>query len=572
MKYYLVLVPFLLVMLVIQSVSAVPGDIVWQQTRGGPAGEEWGYSLDSYPDGGVVVTGIAYSTDANVTGSRGNGDLWVVRLDSSGNQIWNRAYGGNESEYGLSVKSCLDGGSVIVGTTGSHSGDINGYHGNGDLWFLRLSASGDLLMQKVYAGNQTDEGGDILQTTDGGYVITGYTMSDDGDASGHHGGGDLWMIRLDQNGTMLWQKAMGGSKRDSGSSIIQTSDGGFAMTGNSYSSDGDVTANHGSSDLWVLKTDAGGNLLWQKTFGGSKLDWGHSLVELPGGDLVVTGVTASSDGEVSMNHGAGDIWVIRLTSAGEKVWEKTYGGSFSDNVWKMVPSSNDGVYLSGESFSVDGDFSGNHGDADLWVAEIDGNGTLLWYRMLGGQYYESGSWLTRMPDGNVTVCGTTRSSDGDVLGSRGEGDLWIVKVDTSGVVLPAKSLQSSTFLTPVTAAPIQKDEVNITNITPVDTGFNANTSSLSGTTGSEQNATPGGVTTPVLLPLPGQNLTPTDPDSDGKYEDMNGNGKIDMQDSSLFFSSYDWITVNYPPAVSDFNGNGVVDFGDIQSLFEEVST
>ncbi|MFH0968458.1 MAG: hypothetical protein V1862_12315, partial [Methanobacteriota archaeon] len=409
-------------LLLIQPGSAAPGDILWQQTLGG-SGEEWGYSLDSTADGGMLITGVAYSSDGNVTGAQGNGDLWVVRLGADGTPLWNRAFGGNESDYGLSVKSTTDGGSIIVGTTGSNNGDISGYHGNGDLWILRLSSTGDPLWKKVYGGNLTDEGGDVLQTPDGGFILAGYTMSDDGDASGHHGGGDLWMIRLDQAGSIIWQRTFGGSNRDSGSSIIRTSDGGYAMTGNTYSTDGDVSTNHGSSDLWVIKTDVNGSLLWQKTFGGSKFDWGHSLVELPGGDLLVAGVSASADGDVSLNHGSGDIWVLRLTPDGQKIWEKTYGGSFSDNVWKVELSPNGGAYLSGETFSVDGDVTKNQGDADLWVAEINATGSLLWSKTFGGKNYESGSWVKLMPDGNLVVTGITQSEDGDVKDAKGGGDL-----------------------------------------------------------------------------------------------------------------------------------------------------
>ena len=601
MKLYISMVGALVALLLVQIGSAAPGDIIWQQTLGGPAGEEWGYSLDSTADGGLLVTGSAYSEDANISGAHTNGDLWVVKMNSSGVPLWNRAFGGNESDYGLSVKTTADGGSVIIGTTGSYDGDITGYHGNGDLWILKLSASGNPEWQKVYGGNRTDEGGDILQTDDGGYALTGYTMSDDGDASGHHGGGDLWMVRLDPKGSILWQKTFGGTKRDSGSSIVKTSDGGYAMTGNTYSTDGDVTMNHGSSDLWVVKTDAQGNLLWQKTFGGSKLDWGHSLVELPGGDLIVAGVTASSDGDVSMNHGAGDIWVIRLTSDGRKIWEKTYGGSFSDNVWKVEPSPSGGVYLTGESFSVDGDFSGNHGDADLLISEIDGNGSLVWYRTLGGQNYESGAWLKRMSDGNLTICGTTQSFDGDVTGGRGGGDLWVVKVDGGTGSLPMQniSLVTNTTQVPGVAPVIQSPALNNTPVVAANNTSQVSTTvapvftpvqNISPVTNTTQtpgvvpvvqtpavNATPAVAAnmtnsiSAILLPIPGVALPPRDPDGDGQYEDLNGNGKIDLQDPSVFFTNYEWIVVNYPPQAGDFNKNGGIDFGDINALFMEVS-
>ncbi|WP_319578658.1 hypothetical protein [uncultured Methanospirillum sp.] len=594
-------------LLLMQIVSAAPGEIIWQQTLGGQAAEEWGYSIDTTSDNGMIITGIAYSEDANISGAKGQGDLWVVRFGPDGKPLWNHAYGGNGSDYGLSVKTLSDGGSIIVGTTGSTNGDISGYHDNGDLWVIKLSSSGEPVWKHVYGGNMTDEGGDIIPTPDGGYMVVGYTMSNDGDVTGHHGGGDLWMMHLDQAGSLVWQKVLGGSKRDSGSSIIRTSDGGYAMTGNTYSSDGDVTSNHGSSDLWVVKTDGNGTLLWQKSYGGSKLDWGHSLIELPGGDLLVAGVTASSDGDVHLNHGAGDIWVLRLSSQGGLIWEKTYGGNFSDNVWKVEPSPGGGAFLVGETFSVDGDIPGNHGDADLWTSEIDGNGTLLWQRTLGGSNYDSGSWGRLMQDGNLAVVGTTRSSDGDVQGSIGNGDLWAVKINTGGV--PSNGSANSSVNTSVQTHPVNLSNVSANGTTPLiaDNATQLPLSHPINSTNTTGNVTPSQVTVfsgnssenltmPIpspainltagnntvngsanlsvnttLVPIPGFVQIPGDPDSDGKYEDLNGNGKIDLQDPPILFNNFDWIKANLPNQAFDFNGNGVLDYGDITALFEEAS-
>ncbi|HWQ64922.1 MAG TPA: hypothetical protein VN429_10940 [Methanospirillum sp.] len=590
-------------LLLIQIVSAVPGDIIWQQTLGGQAGEEWGYSVDTTSDNGMIITGIAYSEDANISGAKGQGDLWVVRLGPDGKPLWNHAYGGNGSDYGLSVKTIPDGSFIIVGTTGSTNGDVSGYHDNGDLWVIKLSSSGEPVWKHVYGGNMTDEGGDIIQTPDGGYMLVGYTMSNDGDVTGHHGGGDLWMLHLNQTGSIVWQKTFGGSKRDSGSSIIRTSDGGYAMTGNTYSSDGDVTSNHGSSDLWVMKTDANGTLLWQKSYGGSKLDWGHSLIELPGGDLLVAGVTASSDGDVHLNHGAGDIWVLRLSSQGNLIWEKTYGGNFSDNVWKIEPSPRGGAFLVGETFSVDGDILGNHGDADLWTSEIDGNGTILWQRTLGGSNYDSGSWGRLMQDGNLSVVGTTRSSDGDVRGIIGNGDLWAVKIST-GNVSTNEPVQTASVNTSNVSAGNGTVPLIATNVTqpplPQLVNNTTSTSVLNVTTSpvipsvpvnsSENktlvipptviNQTPGNATAntnqtntsnSTLVAIPGFVQIPGDPNHDGKYEDLNGNGKIDLQDPPILFNNFDWIKANLPNQAFDFNGNGVLDYGDITALFEEAS-
>ena len=590
-------------LLLIHIVSAVPGDIIWQQTLGGQAAEEWGYSVDATSDNGIIITGIAYSEDGNISGAKGQGDLWVVRLGPDGKELWNHAYGGNGSDYGLSVKTIPDGSFIIVGTTGSTNGDVSGYHDNGDLWVIKLSSSGEPVWKHVYGGNMTDEGGDIIQTPDGGYMLVGYTMSNDGDVTGHHGGGDLWMLHLNQTGSIVWQKTYGGSKRDSGSGIIRTTDGEYAMTGNTYSSDGDVTSNHGSSDLWVMKADANGTLLWQKSYGGSKLDWGHSLVELPGGDLLVAGVTASSDGDVHLNHGAGDIWVLRLSSQGNLIWEKTYGGNFSDNVWKIESSPRGGAFLVGETFSVDDDILGNHGDADLWTSEIDGNGTLLWQRTLGGSNYDSGSWGRLMQDGNLAVVGTTRSSDGDVHGIIGNGDLWAVKISTGNVSTISAVQTTSVNVSNVSAG---NDTVPLitANVTqqplPHQVNNTSNTAATNATSSpailpalvnsSENktlvipppviNQTPGNTTVhtnltissnATLVAIPGFVQIPGDLNHDGKYEDLNGNGKIDLQDPPILFNNFDWIKANLPNQAFDFNGNGVLDYGDITALFEEAS-
>lgn len=567
--------------------SAVPGDILWQQVLGGTH-NDWGYSLDTYPDGGIIATGIVYSP--NITGYHGNGDLYAVRLNPNGTLLWQRAFGGNESDYGLSVKITLDGGSVIIGTTGSNTGDVTGYHGNGDLWAIRLSSSGDKVWEKTYGGNLTEEGGDIITTPDGGYMMVGYSMSIDGDVTGNHGGGDLWMIRIDQSGKILWQKCLGGSKRDSGSSIIHSSDGNYVMCGNSYSSDGDVTGNHGSSDVWVVKTDANGTILWQKAYGGSKLDWGHSVIELPGGDLMVAGVTASADGNVKVNHGVGDIWVLRLSPRGDLIWEKTYGGSYSDNVWKLDSSPRGGAYLVGETYSVDGDITGNHGDADLWVSEIDANGSLLWKRAYGGGNYDSGSWIKELPDGNLAITGITQSHDGDLASIHAAGSFWVVKIDSglaaSKVQQNVPNLSSvspvkvnATPVMPVNVIPqdnsthIQIPVQNITQSQPYSVAVNNTSPVFTRNTTLSVNLTTSQTLTGnrTLVPLPGFIKLPTSPKGDGKYTDLDGDGKLDKEDVRIFFYNIDWVRANEPVSDFDFNGNGIIDYGDISALSAKVT-
>lgn len=597
----------ILLALLVPAGCAAPGDILWQHVLGGPADEEWGYSVDITPDGGILATGSAYSEDLNITNVRGGGDLWVVRLDKDGQILWDRAYGGNQSDHGLSIKATADGGGIIVGTTGSQNGDITRSYGNGDLWVVRISPEGEMLWNQVFGGNMTDEGGDVLLTPDGGYLVIGYTLSDDGDPVGHRGKGDLWMFTLDANGSMVWQKTYGGSERDGGSSGVQTSDGGYAITGNTYSTDGDVTENKGGSDLWVLKTDLNGTLLWQRSYGGSKLDWGHAITELPGGDLIIAGVTSSADGDVSQIHGAADVWILRLNPQGDVIWEKTFGGSYGDNVWKIEPSPRGGIYVVGESASVDGDLSENHGDMDLWIAEIADDGTLLWSRTLGGSQYESGSWLA-LHDEDLILTGLTYSPDGDVQGYRGGGDFWLMKVNghfnatlpitgpvPDGVSLPAPSTEIvSLVISENTSVPSHQAiplEDNLTALVPgpdiptspasaSEASVTANeTVNVSDIIPSDQVPPSPDIseinTTSALnlsvLVIPGNSLPPGDLNNDGLYEDLNGNGKVDLQDPTIFFTNIDWIKEHQPVSAFDYNKNGGIDMGDIMVLFEEVS-
>jgi hypothetical protein len=352
-------------------------------------------------------------------------------------------------------------------------------------------------------------------------------MSSDGYIRRQLGGGDLWLIRLDRNGTVLWEQTYGGSRRDSGASITLTKDNTLVACGNTNSTDGMVSGNRTSSDVWVLKTDLNGTVIWERSFGGSGLEWGHSVIELASGDLMVAAVTASGDGDVGKNHGAGDVWLMRIAPDGTLVWKQAYGGSFSDNVWKLEPSPGGGAYLVGDSYSVDGHFTGNHGEADLLIAEVDGDGNLLWYRQIGGSSVDRGSWVKRTNTDTLMITGMTASSDGDISGDHSSGDLWILEVEGS------------------TVQPVSESEPLPEVTVPAE---------------------------PAIGPLGGDGPVPTDPDGDGRYEDMNGNGEMDLQDPTVFFKYFSWLQSQGYVSAFDFNENGALDLSDVQALFTEIQS
>jgi len=504
--YHIIFVLCMLVLIPGTVLGAVPGDILKNLAFGLPDGPEWGYGLDTSADGNVTVCGVAYPDDSIDLGHLGNGDVWVIRFDKNSTVLWEKLIGGNETDYALSIRNLPDGGAALIGTTGSFNGDVSDYHGNGDMWVVNLGPDGNIRWERALGETNTDEGSDLVVLPDGHIIVCGYSMSSRT--------GDLWMLRLDSKGNIIWQRAYGSDGRDSGTSIITTSDGSLVACGNTNSTDNATSPGTTSSDIWVLKTDLNGTPLWDYSYGGSSLDWGHSVIELTSGDLMVAAVTASSDGDVSNNHGAGDIWLLRLDPEGNLIWEKSFGGSFSDNVWKLEPAAGGGAYFVGDSYSVDGDFSGNHGEADLVIGEVDENGTLLWHRLIGGSSVDRGSWVGKTDTGTLMITGMTASSDGDLSGNHTSGDLWVLEVQGNE----------------------DKTPFNVLSIGP----------------------------------LGGDGPVPTDPDGDGKYEDLNGNGKMDLQDPTVFFQYFDWISKQDFQSAFDFNENGGLDLSDVQALFAEI--
>src|SRR5205085_2881439 len=180
---------------------------------------------------------------------------------------------------------------------------------------------------KSLGGGAEDKAWSVVQTTDGGFVIAGSSLSNNGDITIPHGDYDYWIVKLDANGNLVWQKSLGGSGDDQAFSIQQTTDGGFIIAGVSYSQDGDVSGNHGSGDYWIAKTDIAANILWEKSFGGTSTDVGYSVQQTIDGGFLVAGSTISNDGDVSQTHGGVDCWVLKLDTSGNLEWQKSLGGS-----------------------------------------------------------------------------------------------------------------------------------------------------------------------------------------------------------------------------------------------------
>jgi hypothetical protein len=253
-----------------------------------------------------------------VRGFHGGVDMWVVKLTSTGDTVWTKCLGGTGNEFAQSIQQTTDGGYIVAGYTFlANNGDVSGNHGGMDFWVVKLTSTGSITWAKCLGGSDNDIANSVQQTADGGYIVAGSTQSNDGDVSGSHGIGDMWVVKLKNNGDIDWQKCLGGTGGQTAYSIQQTADGGYIIAGNSSSINGDLWLcykNHGSNDYWIVKIDETGTIQWQKTFGGSgTFDEAQSIRPTKDNSYIVAGYTNSpNNGNVSGNHGSYDFWVVKM--------------------------------------------------------------------------------------------------------------------------------------------------------------------------------------------------------------------------------------------------------------------
>ncbi len=276
--------------------------------------------------------------------------------------------------------------------------------------------------QRLLGGNGIDDsfGPSLARTDDGGVILIGETSSSaNGDVtSTNHGGTDLWLVKLDGGGAIEWQRLLGGSGEDWGSAVQQTTDGGYILLGSSFSSEsGDVTGvNHGAADLWVVKVDGAGAIQWQRLLGGDRGDSGHSVQQTADGGYILLGTSSSSaNGDVAgTNHGTDtdDLWVVKLDAGGTIQWQQLLGGSEIEDGWSLQQADDGGYVLLGSSgSSASGNVTGtNHGVVDLWVVKLSSLGAIQWQRLLGGSGAEYGWSAQQTADGGSILLGSSSSS------------------------------------------------------------------------------------------------------------------------------------------------------------------
>jgi hypothetical protein len=375
--------------------------------------------------------------------------LSALAFAQAPNIEWQHSYGGTGLDQASVVLPTSDGGFIINGLSTSTDGDVTDNHGSADHWVIKTDALGAVVWKRSYGGSSDDKGYDVRETSDGGYVLTGYSVSNDGDVtSTPNGSTEFWIVKLDASGGIQWENTLGGTSAENAYTIRQTFDGGYAIQGltftNNSSTTDDVEGAHGSFDFWFCKLDATGNLEWQRPMGGSMTEQGFGMVQCADtSGFVVCGYSQSSNGatgDVTFNNGGNDYWIAKIDNTGTLVWQQSYGGTLSDRCFNIIQTNDGGYMVNGVTASSDGDVVGNHGLLDYWVLKLDDQGTIEWQKALGGTGDDFGRSVQQTIDGGYIIGGKSSSTDGDVTGNHGGFDYWIVKLDPTGNIEWEKSL------------------------------------------------------------------------------------------------------------------------------------
>ena len=359
---------------------------LWKKSYGGSGWDQLN-SLVSTPDGGALFGGYTTSNGS------GNIDMYLVRVDPQGKMLWENSYGGLKADILESLILMPDGGALLGGYTSSSGA-------GGDIYIVRIDERGNKLWEKTYGGLGRDAVESLVLTPDGGALLGGYTSPGVGDEvwlkeklktqtvkqiMSEAGNNDMYLIRVDEQGNKLWEKRYDKSRSDVLRSLVLTPDGGALLGGSVQPSD--LT----SQDMYLVRVDKNGNKLWEKTYGGTDRDEIRSLALTSDGGALLAGTTTSS------GAGATDMYLIRVDESGNKLWEKTYGGANHDHLTSIVITQDGGALLGGATKSSG---AGN-------LVRIDKLGNILWEKTYGMSNSDPIYSLALTPDGGAFVGGTT---------------------------------------------------------------------------------------------------------------------------------------------------------------------
>lgn len=441
------------------AVYAQAPDIQWQNTIGG--GEnDYLHTMQQCSDGGYILGGYSKS---NISPDKtenciGSNDYWVVKLDSLGEIDWQNTIGGSGPDYLNSIQQTFDNGFILGGQSSSGiSGDkteplLGG--GYSDYWVVKIDSIGNIQWQNTIGGDNYDYLYTIKQTSDSGYVLGGYSSSNISFDKTENcmGDKDFWVVKLNTIGNIEWQNTIGGNGEDEFHALQQTIDGGYVVAGWSSSGiSGDKTDScRGERDFWVVKLDETGQLIWQRTVGGSGDDYLHTVIQIKDGGYILGGYSESgiSGDKTDYCRGFFDYWLVKLDVSGNIVWQRTIGGDSPDQLFSIYQTSDYGLILGGHSQSdISGEKTENSmGNGDYWIVKLNSSGNILWQSTIGGfSNYDLCYTANQTFDGGYILGGESNSNiSGDKTeNSMGGIDYWVIKLyPDTGIVVSTDQVEN----------------------------------------------------------------------------------------------------------------------------------
>ena len=352
----------------------------------GGANNDEGYCVQQTFDGGYIIVGDTYSNETE------SYDVYLIKTDSNGIPQWEKTLYTASDSFARSIRQTSDGGYIIAGYTIPF-----GSSNNADICIIKTDSSCNPQWERNFGASNMEYGESVEQTSDGGYIVTGCTYS-------YGTGGDVYLIKIDSFGNLLWEKNFGGRDFESGHSIQQTADGGFIITG--------CTSSYGSGifDVYLIKTDSQGDSQWSQTFGGNDWDEGQSVRQTSDGGFIITGYT------YSYGAGLGDVYLIKTDDSGEPQWERTLGANHTDKGLSVEQTSDGGYIITGNTQSY------GYGGTDVYLIKTCSDGYLEWEKTFGGNNWDYGKSIEVTSDGGYIIAGYTYSF------GAGKSDVYLIKL------------------------------------------------------------------------------------------------------------------------------------------------
>ena len=386
-------------------------------------------------DGGFMVIGSSTSSDGLIQNKMGlESDIILMKFDSDKSIEWVKNYGGSRDDRGQSVVEVSGIGYALLGYSMSNDGDASNNEGFHDNWVILIDSKGDIIWEKSYGFSGHDHAYNIIKTKDGNLFFNGFLDVTASRGLGStkkvgksikHGVGEFWCHKIDLGGNILWRKYFGGTNNDRSYDSVETSDGDFLIVGSSESNDIDISSPKGSYDIWVIKLSSNGDLLWERSYGGSKYETANSIIQSADKKIHILGSTLSNDKNISFQMGSSDFWLLTIDSDGNLLSEQTFGGSNFDKGKKIVIDSKDNLWLTGYSRSIDFDFSFNNGKNDAVLIQLSKNRILKEVFEIGAEGEDIANSLIHFNENEIIVAGYSDSKEDYFIENKGGKDIFL---------------------------------------------------------------------------------------------------------------------------------------------------